>query len=238
MNTDELRNASDPELIERVIDPLMQAGIEDRRFFDDLAEPSRTVVTLWTLTVQVMRNGLAYFIEDERAWLVRGVAGSARAFGDERLAELFEQLEPNLRAGRPGRLRAPRSDVMEAIGAPIAAHIGDRSDLGTLDARLLEYARAHLDVLVADAVRATAHVERRALSKAKKAENAAVARRAEWDRLRADGKPWSMKERFSAGDVLLHPKLGAGRVAREVGDDKIEVEFEDGSTRTLVHGRG
>jgi hypothetical protein len=41
---------------------------------------------------------------------------------------------------------------------------------------------------------------------------------------------------FADGEVLTHPKLGAGVVTRVVDANKIEVLFREG-LRTLVHGR-
>jgi hypothetical protein len=48
---------------------------------------------------------------------------------------------------------------------------------------------------------------------------------------------YSAKERFALGDVVEHPKFGAGTVIRMSTDGKIDVAFPEGS-RTLVHARG
>ncbi|WAS95807.1 hypothetical protein [Nannocystis punicea] len=46
---------------------------------------------------------------------------------------------------------------------------------------------------------------------------------------------YASSEVFAVGDVVDHPKFGAGSVIRVV-DGKIEVEFDD-EVRTLIHGR-
>lgn len=80
---------------------------------------------------------------------------------------------------------------------------------------------------------------------------------ATWARVRADLVAWALgeatteaaptppagparryapRERYAVGDVVDHPKFGAGSVTR-VTKDKVDVAFPDGP-RTLAHGRG
>lgn len=48
---------------------------------------------------------------------------------------------------------------------------------------------------------------------------------------------YSMRERYTEGDFFAHPRFGVGKVVRLIDRGAIEVRFEDGSERKLVHGR-
>src|SRR5690606_33403430 len=161
---------------------------------------------------QVFRNGLFYFVEDEPAWVVRSVASAARTFGDERLAAMAAALEPELRRGRGGRLRAPKPAVMEERGAPLEAYVAGRAEVGPLDRRVHAWARERLDVLWPDVQRAREMKARQEQERADAAREAERARRDAWEQVRTIARPWSMRERFEPGEVMLHPKLGLGRV--------------------------
>jgi O-acetyl-ADP-ribose deacetylase (regulator of RNase III) len=54
---------------------------------------------------------------------------------------------------------------------------------------------------------------------------------------RLSAEPYSMKGRYVAGDWFNHPKFGVGKVERVVDPTSVEVRFEDGSLKKLVHGR-
>jgi hypothetical protein len=61
-----------------------------------------------------------------------------------------------------------------------------------------------------------------------------------WNKLVGDSPEnmieYTVNRAFADGEVLTHPKLGAGVVTRVVDANKIEVLFREG-LRTLVHGR-
>jgi hypothetical protein len=62
-----------------------------------------------------------------------------------------------------------------------------------------------------------------------------------WDQVMAkhakkQPKAYALGEYFKEGEVLSHPKFGAGFVSENIGDDKIEVTFKD-EKRVLVHNR-
>lgn len=48
---------------------------------------------------------------------------------------------------------------------------------------------------------------------------------------------YSMRDRYREGDFFSHPRFGIGKVVRLIDQGAIEVRFEDGSERKLVHGR-
>ena len=50
-----------------------------------------------------------------------------------------------------------------------------------------------------------------------------------------DKKPYTIKTKFSLGDVIDHPSFGLGVVHKIVDNKKIQVLFEK-SDKTLVHG--
>jgi len=47
-----------------------------------------------------------------------------------------------------------------------------------------------------------------------------------------------MKRTYAAGEWLSHKKFGLGRVERVTPEGAIEVLFEDGAQKKMVHGRG
>jgi hypothetical protein len=49
-------------------------------------------------------------------------------------------------------------------------------------------------------------------------------------------KAYQLGEFFKEGELISHPKFGAGFVSENIGDDKIEVTFKD-DKRVLVHNR-
>jgi len=49
-------------------------------------------------------------------------------------------------------------------------------------------------------------------------------------------KPYSIKDNYSAGDILDHPSFGVGVTTAVKDSTKIEVTFE-GGVKILVHGR-
>lgn len=48
---------------------------------------------------------------------------------------------------------------------------------------------------------------------------------------------YSMRNRYAEGEFFSHPRFGVGKVTRLIDQGAIEVRFEDGSERKLVHGR-
>ena len=56
-------------------------------------------------------------------------------------------------------------------------------------------------------------------------------------RHRASAERYSMKTRYADGDWFVHPKFGVGKVERVIDASSIEVRFEDGSVKKLVHAR-
>ena len=50
----------------------------------------------------------------------------------------------------------------------------------------------------------------------------------------ATARPYSPREHFDKGEVVLHSKYGRGRVT-DVRGDRIDVKFTDGETRTFMH---
>lgn len=50
----------------------------------------------------------------------------------------------------------------------------------------------------------------------------------------ATARPYSPKEHFEKGEIVLHAKYGRGRVT-DVRGDRFDVKFTDGETRTFVH---
>jgi len=57
-------------------------------------------------------------------------------------------------------------------------------------------------------------------------------------RRRLTASPYSMKNTYATDDWFLHPKFGMGKVTAVTPEGAIEVLFEDGERRKLVHGRG
>ncbi len=54
---------------------------------------------------------------------------------------------------------------------------------------------------------------------------------------RATASPYDMTRTYVAGDRFIHPKFGVGRVFNVTQENAIEVVFEDGSSRKMVHAR-
>ena len=50
--------------------------------------------------------------------------------------------------------------------------------------------------------------------------------------------PYNQGRRFSAGEWVAHPKFGLGRVELTTPDQKMEILFESGAVKMLVHDRG
>jgi hypothetical protein len=215
-----------------LLEPVMFSCLEDRRFFEGLADEPRALVTLWVLCVQTYRNGMFYFVEDDPVWLVRDVPRAAALLGETQLAERFTALLGALRRGRDAsHFSAHRVDwsVHEGVEALVTRRENSLED--ALDARVLAL-RSTFDGLraSADAVRARKHAAR---ERAAEAERSAT--RARWDALRGQARPWSAQTRFAVGDVLLHASIGLGQVRALVPPNKLQVEFEDGTVRKLVH---
>lgn len=61
---------------------------------------------------------------------------------------------------------------------------------------------------------------------------------AQWAAAHSLAEPYSMRERYSPSQWLMHPKFGLGRVEEATIDGAIVVIFEDGSLKKLAHGRG
>ncbi len=57
-----------------------------------------------------------------------------------------------------------------------------------------------------------------------------------WEDPEPAARAYSPRESFAVGDLLDHPTFGCGTV-EAAWETSVEVEFEDGSWRTLVHGR-
>lgn len=55
--------------------------------------------------------------------------------------------------------------------------------------------------------------------------------------MRARSAPYDRTQTYTQGDWVTHPKFGVGRVELVHPDKKIDLLFEDGSTKTLIHGR-
>jgi hypothetical protein len=215
--------------------PIVHAALLDRRFFTALEPEVRALVTLWTLSVQIHRNGLFYFVEDDPTWIVDDVPVAARTLDQPALAAAFERLLPQLRSGRSRSRYSARSvdfGEHEEIGRIVTRYEHGR---GFEDA-LVDLVLARASVLEPLRTRADAVVEKR-LGPARRAKEAKQsAARTRWDALRETARPWTASARFEVDESLLHPKLGLGHV-RTSTDTKIVVDFEDGETRALVHGR-
>ncbi|UJR85537.1 hypothetical protein [Sandaracinus amylolyticus] len=213
------------------IEPVLLACVEDRRFFEELAPEPRALVTLWAMRAEVQRRGLAHFVDDVPDWVVKDVPRAAESIGEVALAEPFAALLPALKRGRAGRFSSKGVEWSAHAGIePIVARIGD-----ALIERVLASKRAF------GAVRAraeTIHADARAAHKreAEAAQESAKAKvRSRFDGLRDKARPWSMQTRFAVEDAVSHAKFGVGRVRALVPPNKIEVEFEDGSIRTMLH---
>src|SRR5712692_6768479 len=61
-----------------------------------------------------------------------------------------------------------------------------------------------------------------------------------WDQVMAKAKkpprPYGISDHFKELEVISHPKFGVGYVTELIGDDKIEVTFQN-DKRVLVHNR-
>jgi hypothetical protein len=61
-----------------------------------------------------------------------------------------------------------------------------------------------------------------------------------WEQVMAKAKkpprPYALAEYFKEMEIVSHPKFGVGYVTENIGDDKIEVTFQD-DKRVLVHNR-
>jgi hypothetical protein len=55
--------------------------------------------------------------------------------------------------------------------------------------------------------------------------------------MRARAAPYDRTHTYASGDWLIHSKFGVGRVESVHPDLKIDLLFEDGSSKTLIHGR-
>jgi hypothetical protein len=55
--------------------------------------------------------------------------------------------------------------------------------------------------------------------------------------MRARSAPYDRTQTYTQGDWVTHPKFGVGRVENVHPDKKIDLLFEDGSTKTLIHAR-
>jgi hypothetical protein len=215
-----------------LLEPVMFASFDDRRFFDELTDELRALVTLWSLCVQTHRNGLFYFVEDDPAWLVRDVPRAANLIGETQLAERFTPLLGQLKGGRgAGRFSARAVDWSAHEGIEAIVTRREASFEDALDERVLAL-RGAFEALRARAESISTR-KREAWKRAAEAKQRAV--RSQWDALRERAKPWSVQTRFAVGDVLLHASLGLGKVLALVPPNKIKTEFEDGKVRTLVH---
>jgi hypothetical protein len=215
-----------------LLEPVMFACFDDRRFFEELSDEPRALVTLWTLCVQTYRNGMFYFVEDDPAWVVKDVPRAANLIGEAQLAQRFTTLIGQLTGGRgAGRFSARRVDwsAHEDITAIVTRRENSIED--ALDERVLAL-RSTFDSLRERAESISAK-KREAYQRAVEAKRRAA--RSQWDALRAQAKPWSVQTRFAIDEVLLHATLGLGKVRALVPPNKIKVEFEDGTVRTLVH---
>jgi len=56
-------------------------------------------------------------------------------------------------------------------------------------------------------------------------------------RMRAASDPYDRSRTYEAGQWFVHPKFGAGRVENVTPEGAIEVLFEDGAVRKMIHGR-
>lgn len=77
--------------------------------------------------------------------------------------------------------------------------------------------------------------------KASKVEKALAEAAANFEEAMADRDPedalaYSIREAFSAGDLIAHKSFGQGLVMRTLPDGKLEALFSEG-TKILVHGR-
>lgn len=217
------------------VDPIVHAAILDRSFFAALEPELRALVVLWTLCVQVHRNGLPYFVEDEPRWLVDDVVPAATALGEPALAAAFERLVPRLRRGRSGgRYSGRRVEWSEhaEIERIVTRHEGGRS----FEDALVEIALTRASALVSLRARANAIVDARYTTLRAQQEAQQSAARTAWERLRETARPWAASARFEVDDGLVHPKFGLGRVRTSV-EARITVDFEDGTSRVLAHGR-
>jgi hypothetical protein len=216
------------------IEPVMLACSEDRKFFEALEPDVRALVTLWTLAADVHRKGVSQFVENEPDWIVKDVPRAAEALGENTLGDRFSQLLPTLKRGKhAGRLSAKAVDWSEHKGIErIVSHTeSDRSFTDTLAERVIA-SRNAFGALRARAE--TIHSEAREARK-RQAEAVRAKARSKWDGMREGAKPWSMATRFAAEEVIVHTKFGVGRVRSLIAPNKIEVEFEDGVVRTLLH---
>lgn len=59
----------------------------------------------------------------------------------------------------------------------------------------------------------------------------------EIDRQRFNAAPYSMKNRYTGGQYMLHARFGVGRVEQVLPEGAVMVLFEDGELRKMVHGR-
>lgn len=217
------------------IEPIMLACLEDRKFFEGLDPNVRALVALWGLATEVHRKGVSHFVENEPDWIVKDVPRAAETLGQTTLGTRFGQLVPLLKRGkRAGRLSAKAVDWSEHRG--IERVIANAESGGTLEDSLVERVFEAQDALGALRARAeTIHADAREAKK--RATLAAQAKaRSKWDGMREGAKPWSMTTRFSAEQIIVHTKFGVGRVRSLISPNKIEVEFEDGIVRTLLHG--
>jgi electron transfer flavoprotein alpha subunit len=215
-----------------LMEPVLFASLDDRRFFGALADEPRALVTLWSLCVQTYRNGVFYFVEDDPAWVVKDVPRAANLIGEAQLAERFTALLGQLKRGRDAAHFSAHKvevSVFEGITAIVAPR-GDSFEKALVE-RVLAL-RSTFDAL-RERAKAVSAETRAASQRAEEARRSAA--RARWDALREHAKPWSMQTRFAGGDVLLHAKFGLGQVRALVPPNKIKVEFEDGAVRTLVH---
>lgn len=215
-------------------DPLMLASLAKPAFFTGLPDEMRALVTLWIFDVHLRRNGPTSFVEDEPSFIIDDVPRAARLLGLEPIAVAFERLVPLLSRGTRGRYSVKTVDWRDHEGL-------DRTVLKASSERALE------DVLVELALARRAEIEplhetaravvaKRDEKRKSAAESKLATQRAKWDAVREKAKPWSASARFAAGDILVHAKLGVGRVLR-AEPQKIEVELEDGTVRVLVHAR-
>src|SRR5689334_17974071 len=51
-------------------------------------------------------------------------------------------------------------------------------------------------------------------------------------------RPYSIRDTYEEGDIVLHPKFDVGIVTELLPDNKVEILFKEPPPRILVHNRG
>ncbi len=140
-----IRGASDTEIAERVIDPILIATFDPSQW-NTLRAAERAVGTICLLHNCACRSGLSAYIAEEAAYVQDATAAAARALGFEDIAIGWEQAIrgmdlPSWRGGNPGDVAWGNPEACDALQQALVS--GAYWDMRTL---LANWVRENADM--------------------------------------------------------------------------------------------